>query len=65
MKTNGYNGGKVIINHCDGLANSKVLKEKILSDFPQANIKIDINRALCSFYAERGGILVGFEGGLK
>ena len=65
MKKNGYNGGKVIINHCDGLDNSNVLKEKILSDFPKANIKIGINRALCSFYAERGGILVGFEGGLK
>lgn len=65
MKKSGYNGGKVIINHCDGLANANALKEKILADFPQSDIKIDINRALCSFYAERGGILVGFEGNSK
>lgn len=65
MKSAGYNGGKVIINHCDGLNNSNLLKEKILTEFPQANIKIGINRALCSFYAEKGGILVGFEGDLK
>ncbi len=65
MKDSGYNGGKVIINHCDGLAKADTLKEKILADFPQADIKIDINRALCSFYAERGGILVGFEGNSK
>ena len=39
-----------------------ILKEKILSEFPETDVKIGINRGLCSFYAEKGGLLVGFEG---
>lgn len=33
--------------------------------FPNADIKIGVNRGLCSYYAEKGGILVGFESKLE
>ena len=56
-----YKGGKVIINHCEGEANAQKLKEMILTSYPDADIKIYPNRALCSYYAEVGGLLVGFE----
>ena len=57
----GYNGGKVRIDHCDNLNAASKLKEAILSRFPKADIAIGLTGALCSFYAERGGLLIGFE----
>jgi len=30
-------------------------------EFPNADILIGTNKALCSFYAEKGGVLVGYE----
>lgn len=65
MKNLGFSGGKVTIDHCNNVENSELLKNKIIEEFPNANIKIGINRALCSFYAEEGGLLVGFEGNSK
>lgn len=57
----GYNGGRVRIHHCCNLPAAEKLKKIILEKFPQANILIEKAGALCSFYAERGGMLVGFE----
>ena len=65
MKKRGFNGGKVRIDHCLNLNAAKVIKEKILSEFPKSDVIIGENGGLCSFYAERGGVLVGFEGKLK
>ena len=65
MLSEGYRGGKVIIAHCENENASKILSDKIKSNFKNADVKITENRALCSFYAELGGILVGFEGNLK
>ena len=65
MKNTGYNGKKVIISHTENEGATNTLKDLILSEFPDANVKITPNRALCSFYAEPGGFLVGFEGSLK
>ena len=65
MIKNGYKGGKVRIHHCENLPCAESLKTKLLEKFPDASITIGITRGLCSFYAERGGILVGYEGGIK
>ena len=61
MIKNGFNGGKVRIHHCENPTAAQSLKEKILEKFPDTNIIVSITRGLCSFYAERGGILVGYE----
>jgi fatty acid-binding protein DegV len=37
------------------------LRETILEAFPKCDIFIEPTTALCSFYAEQGGLLVGFE----
>ncbi len=59
----GYLGGKVRISHCQNesgaLATQKLVKEK----YPDADVRIEAMGGLCSFYAERGGIIVGFEVG--
>ena len=65
MLKNGYNGGRVRIHHCENIKSAESLKEKLLEKFPSAKIDISITRGLCSFYAERGGLLVGYEGCAK
>ena len=57
----GYDGGKMIISHCLNPELAETLKGKILESFPQAEIAIDSCTALCSYYAERGGLIVCFD----
>ena len=53
--------GKVRIDHCRNQGAADRLKERILARFSQVDVKIGQCRGLCSFYAEKGGLLVGFE----
>ncbi len=62
MKADGYTGGKVRINHCLNIESAQILKDKILAEFSSADIEIIPCTALCSFYAEEGGLIVGYEG---
>ena len=57
----GYRGGKVRISHCGNESVARKLKELILTEFSKAQVEIYKARGLCSFYAEKGGILIGFE----
>ncbi|MBQ4312682.1 MAG: DegV family protein [Clostridia bacterium] len=61
MKALGYKGGKVRISHCLNERAAQRLKDALLEKFRKINIEIYKCRGLCSFYAERGGLLVGFE----
>ncbi len=61
LKGHGLSSGRVRIAHCQNEAGAKRLKEIIEGKCCQANIKIFELRGLCSFYAEKGGILVGYE----
>ena len=61
MQKLGFKGGKVRITHCRNEILATKLKEKILSIFENAEIEVYKARALCSFYAEKGGLLIGFE----
>ena len=61
MQKSGYNGGKVRIRHSDNPGAAETLAKNIQNCFPSADIKIGKNNGLCSYYAEKGGILVGFE----
>lgn len=61
MLDGGFAGGKVRIRHSDNRNAAEMLSGEILSNYPDADIQIGVNRGLCSYYAEKGGILVGFE----
>lgn len=61
MKKRGYVGGRVKIAHCFNENAAETLKGMILAAWPAADVAIEPCTALCSFYAERGGMLVGFE----
>lgn len=60
-KSLGYNGGKLRISHCQNEIFAKSFADEIRAVFPSAQITVEECRALCSFYAEKGGMLVGFE----
>lgn len=61
MKNLGYKGGKVRLAHSYNAETAETFKIMILASYPQADISITLNRGLCCFYAEEGGLLVGFE----
>lgn len=61
LKEYGMSQGKVQIAHCQNEAAANKLKEMIASSLPGVTVNIGINRGLCSYYAEKGGLLVGFE----
>lgn len=61
MKRLGYKGAKVHVDHCYNEKAANALKEAILSEFPDANVIIEKTLGLCSFYAEKGGLMIGFE----
>lgn len=61
MKERGYSGGKVRLSHCINEDDVDALRKHIIAEFPSAEIVISETRALCSFYAEKGGLLIGFE----
>ncbi len=63
MKNEGYCGGKVLINDAEAENTAKLMADKIKSEFPNADIVFGKTRGLCSFYAERGGLMLGFEVG--
>ena len=61
LLSNGLSIGKVRIAHCMNEAAAQKLKEMIRTQIPQAVVQIHRCRGLCSYYAEKGGLLVGFE----
>ena len=61
MVSQGYEGGKMRIAHCMNPGAAESLRATILAAYPQADVKIRAAGGLCSFYAEKGGLLIGFE----
>lgn len=64
MKERGfYDGAQLRIAHCFAETQAQDLAKATLAQFPNARITIEPTTALCSFYAEAGGMMIGFEGG--
>ncbi len=61
LEAEGFGSGKISIGHCQNESAALQLKELILAKFNNASVEIHKLRGLCSFYAEKGGVLVGFE----
>ena len=62
MEKLGYKGGRVRLGHCQNAALALELSTEIQQRFPGAEVKSYPLRGLCSYYAEKGGIMLGFEG---
>ncbi len=60
LKANNF-CGRVKLHHCFNAEAANALAELIKAEFPDAAVEIAPLRGLCSFYAEKGGLLVGYE----
>ncbi len=57
----GLQAGKVRIAHCMNEGAAQELTNRIRAQLPQVEIRVDPCLGLCSYYAEKGGLLVGYE----
>lgn len=57
----GYQGGKVTIAHCNNEKICQQIRDAVSEKFAHAVIEAIPTSGLCSFYAEEGGILMGYE----
>ncbi len=53
--------GKIRISHCFNFETAKKLMEMLKSKYPNLDIKLQTAKGLCSFYAEKGGMIIGYE----
>ncbi len=56
----GFNGKRLIIAHCFAPELANYIAQKVQLAFPTSEIEIMPTSGLCSYYAERKGILIGF-----
>lgn len=61
MEERKYQGGRVIIDQCRNKKDAESFKEKLLSLYPKAEVVIRSMCGLCSFYAEEGSLMIGFD----
>ena len=62
MTERGYAGGRVRIAHCQAWEEADTLRFMVLDAWRSADVQIVPTRGLCAFYAESGGLMIGFEG---
>ena len=63
MKERGFYDGAILrIAHCFGEEPATLLRDAVLAEFPNTRFILEPTTALCSFYAEEGGLMIGFEG---
>ena len=61
LKAHRFNGKKLSISHCLNDQAADELSRLVREEYPDCDISIRQCGGLCSFYAERGGLLVGYE----
>lgn len=61
MEKQGYVGGRVLIDHVNCRDSADQLATAISAVYPSAIVNIASCGALCSYYAENGGLMIGFE----
>lgn len=60
LSVRGFNGERLIIAHCFAPELANYIAQKVQLAFPTSQIEIMPTSGLCSYYAERKGILIGF-----
>ncbi len=61
LRDHGYTGGKLVITHCGNPAAAERLGHMAEAVFHNADIRVGECGGLCSYYAELGGLMVGYE----
>ena len=63
IRERGFRDGAVLrVAHCFADEAVEALKKDMLEQFPNARFHVEPTTALCSFYAEEGGLIIGFDG---
>lgn len=63
VKERGFEDGNILrVAHCYAPEAAQALRKAILEEFPNTHFVLEHTTALCSFYAEAGGLIIGFEG---
>lgn len=63
IKERGFQDGNLLrVAHCFGEEAALALRDAVLAEFPHTRFVLESTTALCSFYAEAGGLIIGFEG---
>ena len=63
LKERGFRDGNLLrVAHCYALEAAQAFKDAVFAEFPNTRFKLEHTTALCSFYAEAGGLIIGFEG---
>ncbi len=60
-----FDGARLRIAHCFAEAQAKALADAMRAKFPNLRLTLEPTTALCSYYAESGGLIIGFEGGFN
>ena len=60
-----YDGALLRVAHCFGEEAALALRDAVVAEFPNTRFQLEPTTALCSFYAETGGLIIGFEGGFN
>lgn len=59
----GFHDGCLLrVAHCFAPETAQALGDAILEKFPNARFQMETTGVLCSYYAEHGGLMIGFEG---
>ena len=61
MRSDGFRGGMVCIDHVSNEPGALTLKQAIELEWPSAQVEVYPCGALCSYYAESTGLIVGYE----
>ena len=63
IRERGFRDGSVLrVAHCFAQEQALALRVAVLAQFPNARFVLEPTTALCSYYAELGGLIIGFEG---
>ena len=63
MKERGFRDGNLVrVAHCFAEEQAFALRNALLAEFPNLRFQMEPTTALCSFYAEVGGLIIGYEG---
>lgn len=57
-----YDGAYMRICHCFAQTQAQDLMDAVRAEFPNTRFHLEPTTGLCSYYAEEGGIIVGFQG---
>ena len=61
VKERGFrDGGYIRVAHCFAEEAAADFREALLAEFPHARFMLEPTTALCSYYAEVGGLIIGF-----